>query len=141
MSPLLTDTTGWAEAGYDPETIRDAEARNAAMRRFLSSPLGPHLEAVTDGEGEEVGGGFLLSATEIAEETAPGTTGADLLARGYLPVWNDGGDLIVYGVEEAAFFLAEHTFEDRVVRLSDDPPETFFAKLRDHDQNLGGRLP
>ena len=113
MSKLLVDTSGYCEAGYEQASIDAVEARNAMVRQFLASPLADHLLSMEDSELLDASGGTLLDVASIREEISSRAPGAIIFPLGYMPIWTSiGGNVVVYGVRERAFYWVDHTAFD-----------------------------
>ena len=113
MSKLLTDTSGYREAGYEQATIDVAEARNEMVRQFLESPMGGHLLSMEECDSLDASGGTLLNTESIHEEISNGAPGSIVFPLGYLPVWSSiGGNIVVYGIREETFYWVDHTAFD-----------------------------
>ena len=154
MFDLLVDTEPMIASGYEQATIDAAIQRNTMVERFSASALGQHLRSMEGSDISEASGGRLLGTPAIKEEIDELDPCALLFPYGYLPVWTSiGGNAIVYGLNEQAFFWADHTSwirDDSVIlpgtnqelpftaenipkgliELSNDTPDNFLADLR-----------
>lgn len=154
MFDLLVEIEPMAAAGFEQSTIDAAIQRNIMVERFLASPLGPHLRSIEGADISEASGGRLLGTSAIKSEIDEYDPCSLLFPLGYLPIWTSiGGNAIVYGLDEGAFFWADHTGWIRgdcvmlpgtnhelpftnenipkgLLNLSADPPDTFLADLR-----------
>lgn len=154
MFDLLVETEPMVASGYEKATIDAAIQRNTMVERFLASPLGQHLRSIEGADIVEASGGRLLWTPAINEEIDEFDPCALLFPHGYLPIWTSiGGNAIVYCLNEAAFFWADHTswirddsvmlpgtnhelpFTDEnipkgLLQLSTDTPGEFLADLR-----------
>ena len=113
MSKLLTDTSGYREAGFEQATIDVAEARNEMVRQFLESPIGDHLQSMEERDSLDASGGTLLNIASIHEEITNSAPGTIVFPLGYLPIWSSiGGNIVVYSVLNETFYWVDHTAFD-----------------------------
>lgn len=83
------------------------------VRQFLASPLAEHLKLIDDSNSEDASGGTLLNTESIKEEIENLAPGALIFPFGYLPLWSSvGGNQVVYGLREAAFYWVDYTAFD-----------------------------
>ncbi len=154
MTELFVDIEEMIASGYESVTVEAATQRNDLIRALLTSPLGAHLRSTSGQDGKPASGGWLLGAAAIKDDIEEYAPGAVLFPFGYLPVWSSGGgNLVVYGLKEDAFFWAAHdswdpasgsitipgTYEEiefsptnisrALILISSDPPDRFISDL------------
>jgi hypothetical protein len=155
MDELLVDIDRMTQAGFDPSTIDGAARRNELMKAVLASPLGDYIRSTAGKEISAASGGRLLGAEAIRREIEEFLPGAALFPAGYFPIWSSiGGNLIVYGLKEAAFYWAEagcwhpvdgyireprtwqqieyssENIPKALIEVSTDSPDAFISDLR-----------